>query len=132
MLVEFWERLRGYDKWPCAEAKITTAKVKRTAHNGRDGSVSFSYASADRLEWIDFHGQKQSAEFKIHDDSPLYQFIGRETVALRYDPGNSHRFYFPELLRTRIYRACKLTLYTLAFIAFVGALFALNLWTSKH
>jgi hypothetical protein len=109
MLIELWERLRGYDKWPSAEAKIANAKMKRTAHSGRDGSVSYSYASANRLEWIDFHGQKQSAEFRVHDDSPLYQFIGGETIEIRSDPERPNRYYFRDLLRTRINRACKLT-----------------------
>jgi hypothetical protein len=131
MFIELWERFRGYDRWPSAEARITAAKVKRTAHNGRDGSVSYSYASADSIEWADFHGQKQSAEFTISDDSPLYQLVGGETIAIRYDPQDSHRYYFRELLRTRIYRTFKLTLYALGFAAFAGALLLLNMGTRK-
>jgi hypothetical protein len=131
MFFELWERFRGYDTWPSAEARIKAAEVRRTAHNGRDGSVSYSYASADTIEWTDFHGQKQSAEFKISDDSPLYQLTGGETIAIRYDPQNSNRYYFRELLRTRIYRVCKLTAYTVGFVAFAAALLLLNIWTRK-
>jgi hypothetical protein len=44
MLIEIWERLRGYDKWVQTEAKVESSQVEETVHSTRYGIV-YSYAS---------------------------------------------------------------------------------------
>lgn len=124
MLIEIWERLRGYDKWIETEAKIESSNVEKTPIEGRSGTaIGYSYASGDILTWTDRQGEKQYADFTAPDDSPLYQLIGGETVTIRYDPAHPDRFYYRDLLRTRIHTAVKATLVVILF----GGLFLLRL-----
>ena len=107
MLIEIWERLRGYNKWIQAEAKIESSnleKVKAYDINGNQTTIS---ESDDKLVWTDKMGQRQSAEFCVPDDSPLYQFIGGETVTIRYNPANPKEFYYRDLLRSKVHTAFK-------------------------
>jgi hypothetical protein len=129
MLIEIWERLRGYDKWVPATAKIESSKAEKTAHYGRDGSVSYTWAAGDELVWTDLQGQQQSAEFKVDDESPLYQLVGGEDVAIRYNPARPDEFYFHELLQSRVRRFFQLVLYTCIFLAVLVCLLWLNILT---
>jgi hypothetical protein len=122
MLIEIWERLRGYDHWVPATAKVHSSRVQRTAHPDRSGNVTYTWASQDQLVWADDKGQEHSAEFTVPDDSPLYQYVGGETVSVRYDPSNPDRFYFRDLLRSRLHTVLKVTVYTLLFVLFLAGL----------
>lgn len=116
MLIEIWERLRGYDKWIETEAKVESSKVKKTATYGN------SWASEDELAWTDRSGKTQRARFNVPDGSPLFQLIGGETVMIQYDPTEPDRYYFRELFQTRARTAFKRTLrglYDFCFIAFL-------------
>ena len=129
MLIELWEKLRGYDKWVETQAKISRSKVERTAHNGRDGSVSYTWESNEQITWMDRQGLECRADFKVDDESPLYQFIGGETVIIRYDPADPAKFYFRELSKSRVRRFFQLTLYITIFLIILGVLVALNIAT---
>jgi hypothetical protein len=114
MLIEIWERLRGFDKWIETEAKIESSKVEAEAIKNSHGAVrDYVYSSGDTLTWTDAAGEKHSAGFKVPDDSPLYQLVGGETVTIRYDPARPDRYYFRELLRTQVHTAVKATAGTL-------------------
>jgi Protein of unknown function (DUF3592) len=114
MLMELWERLRGYNKWIATDATVTSSDVERTAHMDR-GNVYYTYDSGDQITWTDASGQKRSADFKVPDDSPLYQLIGGETVSIRYNPANPDQFYYRDLLKTRIHTAVRTTAFILFF-----------------
>ena|ERR1700744_1047926 len=101
MLIEIWERLLGFDKWIETEATVTTSDMEKTAHMDRGGHVSYTYGSGDEITWIDESGEKHHAEFKVSDDSPLYQLVGGEKVTIRYNPSNPDKYHYPELLRAR-------------------------------
>jgi len=131
MLVELWERLRGYDKWIEADAKIESSKVEQAEHVDRGGNVSYTYASGDQVVWTDSRGGRQRADFKVDDESPLYQLVGGETVNIRYNPAKPEEFYFRDLLRSRMRRFFQLTFYTLLFLGFLALLLLLNIWTRK-
>jgi len=50
MLIELWERLRGYDKWIEANAKISSSDMEKIPYMNRSGTVvSYNYASGDAL-----------------------------------------------------------------------------------
>jgi hypothetical protein len=93
MLLEIWERLRGYDKWIETQADIESSSVAETRITGRYGKiVDYSYTSGDMLTWVDGQGEKQYADFTVPHDSPLYQLVGGETVTIRYDPARPFLF----------------------------------------
>jgi hypothetical protein len=125
MLIEIWERLRGYDKWVQTEAKVESSQVEETVHSTRYGIV-YSYASGDILIWTDRQGEKQYADFSVPEDSPLYQLVGGETVTIRYDPAKPERFYFRELMKTRVHTLFQRTIASLIFIG----IFLLLSWFS--
>jgi hypothetical protein len=102
MLIEFWERLRGYDKWVQTEATVESSDVEKVPHYNRGGNVSYTWASGDQLVWTDLQGQRQTAEFKVDEGSPLFQLIGGEKVTIRYNPANPDEFYYRDLLRSRV------------------------------
>lgn len=126
MLIEIWERLRGYCKWVQVEATIESSNMEETPHFDQSGHVSYSYASSDNLVWTDRQGQRRSAYISIPDDSPLYQFIGGETVSIRYDPAKPDQFYFRDLMRTRLHTLFQRTIASLIFIG----IFLLLSWLS--
>jgi hypothetical protein len=119
MLIEIWERLRGYDKWEPAQAKVESSQVEETAHPDRSGNVTYTYDSADVLVWVDRRGVNQRAYFHVPDDSPLYQVIDGEMVAIRFNPANPEQYYLRELLQTRVHTVVKLASVTLLFIGIV-------------
>ena len=132
MLIEIWEKIRGYDKWVEATARIDSSTVKKTAHYGRDGSVSYTWASQEELVWTDIYGQRQNAEFKVDDESPLYQLVGGENISIRYNPSKAKEFYFRELLKSRVRRFFQLTFYTCIFLLVLACLFWLNVYTHSR
>jgi hypothetical protein len=102
MLIEIWERLRGYDKWIPTEAKVESSKVKETL-DPESGYIA--YSSGDLLVWTDQQGEHQRAYFTVPDDSPLYQLVEGATVTIRYNPADPYQYYLRELLQTRIHMA---------------------------
>jgi hypothetical protein len=110
MLIEIWEHLRGYNKWVQTEAKIESSNLEKVEAYDINGNQTTISESDDKLVWTDKMGQRQSAEFYVPDDSPLYQFIGGETVTIRYNPANPKEFYYRDLLRSKVHTAFKSTL----------------------
>jgi hypothetical protein len=133
MLVEIWERLRGYDKWIETQAKIESSDVDKRPLTDRYGNViDYAYSSGDTLTWTDRQGEKQYADFTVPDDSPLYQLVGGETVTIRYDPAKPDRYYFRELLRTRVHTAVKTLVAVLLFVMVFGGIVLLSVATGGH
>jgi hypothetical protein len=108
MLIEWWEKIRGYDKWVQTTAKLDSADLERTTHSDRSGHVSYTYASDDRLTWADCQGEQHTADFRVDDESSLYQLVGGEPVTIHYNPAQPEQFYFRELLRSRTRRFFQL------------------------
>jgi hypothetical protein len=128
MLIELWEKLRGYDKWVEAQAKVESSDVEKTPVTDRYGTViDYEYSSADMLTWTDAAGEKQYAFFTAPDDSPLYQLVDGETITIRYDPKSPDKFYLRDLLRTQVGKAVKATAVILAFVIFFGGMLILRI-----
>jgi hypothetical protein len=124
MMMELWERLRGYDKWIEVDAKISSSEVQKTSHMDRAGNVYYTYGSGDEITWMDSSGQEHSADFNVSDDSPLYQLVGGEKVTIRYNPSNPDEYHYPELLRARFVAAGRKMLVALgALILFAYVIF---------
>jgi hypothetical protein len=101
MLIEIWERFRGYDRWIPVEATIHSSEMEDQVVETRYGP-NHLYVSADCIVWIDGQGNRHTADCEVPSDSPLYQLIGGEKVAIRYKPDNPDEYYFPELLKARL------------------------------
>jgi hypothetical protein len=102
MLIEIWERLRGYHKWTESQATIESANVEKTAITGSADPVRYTSASANTLAWNDQTGQKHSAKFVLSEDSPLFSLKQGDAVTIRYNPARPDRFYVRDLFRTRV------------------------------
>ncbi len=110
MILELYERLRGYDKWVETQAKIESSDVNKTPVANRFGQVvSYRYSAGDILIWVDSRGEHQYADFNVDENSPLYQILGGESVTIRFDPANPDRFYYRDLLKTRFNSALRTT-----------------------
>jgi hypothetical protein len=118
MLIEIWERLRGYDKWVQAEARVELSKVEK-----RKDSYS-GWVATNVISWKDLSGATRIANFSVSGDSPLYQLIGGETVTIRYNPANPDKYYFHDLLQSRAHTVFQATVFALIF---AGLLFLMDL-----
>jgi len=116
MLIEVWEKFRGYDKWVNATAMIERSDVEKTPYNNRDGSVSYFYGAGDTIARV-ADGTKHYADFNVEEGSPLFQLVGGESVAIRYNPKNPDEFYYRDLLKSRVNRFCRGVFIALVFIA---------------
>jgi hypothetical protein len=93
MLIELWERLRGYDKWIETEARIDSADAIKKALGKRYRNLGSGRFSADLLVWKDQYARAHYGAFVNHDTSPLYQMLEGETLIIRYDPARPGRYY---------------------------------------
>jgi hypothetical protein len=91
MLIELWEKLRGYDKWPETEATIISGERVRRALRMHDPKLT--QVSADMLVWKDQYARKQYGPFVTYDTSPLYQLLEGQTILIRYSPVQPNRYY---------------------------------------
>ena len=118
MLIEIWERLRGYDKWVETQAKIESSDPTIYQSRGHDYSHS-----DDVIVWTDTAGDKHRAPFTVQVDSPLFQLVQDSKISIRYNPVDPEEFYFRELLQTRVRRVVSTTAVaalTIAAMAFFG------------
>ncbi len=119
MLIEIWERLRGYDKWIQVDARIESSNLEEIKHYDRYGEPEpSSWESDDEIVWTDKTGLEQRADFRVPEESPIYQLIDGAIVTIRYNPTSPEEFYYRELLRTRVHTAFKLTLICVCLIGF--------------
>ena len=118
MLIEIWERLRGYDKWVETQAKIESSDPTIYQSRGHDYSHS-----DDVIVWTDHAGDKHRAPFTVQVDSPLFQLVQDSKISIRYNPADPEDYYFRALLQTRVRRVVSTTAVaalTIAALAFFG------------
>ncbi|HTB97777.1 MAG TPA: DUF3592 domain-containing protein [Terracidiphilus sp.] len=97
MLIELWEKLRGYDKW--LETSATVEETNVEEFHVRGGNFS---ESSDVLRWTDTQGNRHRTGITINDDSPLFQLVRGSSIPIRYNPADPEQFYIRELLQTRV------------------------------
>jgi hypothetical protein len=97
MLIEIWERLRGYDKW--AETEGTVELSEPTYYESIDHDYS---RSDDVIVWTGGAGEKHRAPFSVQVDSPLFQLVQDSTIGIRCDPADPEEYYLRELLKSRV------------------------------
>ncbi|MGA3371900.1 MAG: hypothetical protein ABSC48_09085 [Terracidiphilus sp.] len=93
MLIEIWERLRGYDKWVPVEARVWSASQLRKKLGKRYQVSPSSQFSGELLVWRDLSGETRFGSFVTHETSPLYQLLEGETIHICYNPSKPDHYY---------------------------------------
>jgi hypothetical protein len=130
MLIEAWERLRGYDKWTLAVAtvKSTTLSQIDIGSDRSKSPLTVGWESICKISWQDKSQIEHTAVFRAYEESPLYQLCEGDAVNIRYNPAKASEYYLRDLIQSRLARSWKLTIYTsmviLAGIIFIVFLFA--------
>jgi len=120
MIIELWERLRGYDKWIETTARFEAADVEKHEYVDRYVRSHEIYASCDTLAWADTEGNIHRDTFKVGESSPLYLMVDGEEVTIRYDPARPGRYYYRALFVSRVRSNVKATLAILGLIALLA------------
>lgn len=124
MLIEIWERLRGYDKWIQKEATVESSEPTNYQLHGRDLSYS-----EDVIVWTDSAGEKHRAAISVQAHSPLFQLVQGSMVGIRYNPADPEEYYLREVIQTRVRKVLSTALVTalmIAALAFFGWLRTLS------
>ncbi len=127
MLIEIWERLRGYDKWVRTNAMVCRSATEKVEHYSRGGNY-YTDEAGDVIEWTDPTGEKQYADFNAPQGSKLFQLVQGDTVEIRYNPAKPDEFYYRDLLRMRVRQIAIATCTTIIIAAFYG----LIIWAHMH
>jgi hypothetical protein len=113
MLIDLWERLRGYSKWVETEATIESAqkRIDSEYHDPSDppGKNRYTWKMEDSLAWIDAAGGKHTAQFTAHEESPLFKLTAGAKLIIRCDPANPARFYSREIHNAEVRHIIRVT-----------------------
>ncbi len=113
MLIEIWERLRGYDKWIQMEATIKSSnlaevEIGRVRTNRWTNSEPVDeWKSSCTLIWKDNSGNPHENEFEVAEDSPLFQLYDGQTVTIRFNPANPDQFYLRGVSGSKVHTWIK-------------------------
>ena len=124
MLVQLWERLRGYDRWPETDAVIVSSATIRRKFGLPGPRPSQARFSTDLLAWKDRSGEPHLAPFVNEEASPLYHLLEGETIRIRFDPKRPNRFYNREHFLSWSWLIAKAVL----GIALCGGFIAWRVW----
>ena|ERR1019366_10273860 len=121
MLIEIWERLRGYDKWVQSLATIRSSTIAQVGFGdvGQQPTPEGSplgWESTCNICWVDQQGKQHGANFVVDEASPLYQLTDGDTVSIRFNPRSPDEFYLPGLLESTLLRAWKWGLTAFLFV----------------
>jgi hypothetical protein len=120
MLIELWERLRGYDKWIPAEAYVYPATEIRKKLGKRYQISPESQFSGELLVWLDDYEQAHVGTFVTHETSPLYQLLEGESIPILYNPAKPDRYYCRPHFLSWLARLTKAILAVVVFGGFLG------------
>jgi hypothetical protein len=123
MLIEFWERLRGYDKWVETQATVESSRTENIPIRG--GEI---HQNDDVLLWTDSNGERHRAYFEVQGDSSLYELDPDSKITIRYNPADPEQYCLRELLK---YRVTTTTIQT-AIILGVVVVFGFLIWMRLH
>jgi hypothetical protein len=137
ILIEIWERLRGYDKWIQTEATILTSELtepdaglERNEKRSNLGSP-LQWHSTCTIGWTDVSGISHKSSYTVSELSPLFQLYDGQTVPIRYNPACQGEYCLRELC---IYKATSTIkgMLLIAWFAFCFIWFAYSTWRHFH
>jgi hypothetical protein len=109
MILEIWERLRGFDKWPQVEATIQSSAVEK-ATRLRKGSRVDEWKTVYEIAWTDPAGLLQRKQMALPGMSRDLNLIDGVGISVRYKPTDYSKFFIREELRRRILKEALLGL----------------------
>lgn len=139
MLIEIWERLRGYNKWIQTEATIESSKLEdlgfwsfRKDRSLRLGVYDLWQSKCD-IGWTDASGASHTAGYAVSERSPLFQMFEGQTISIRYNPANPDKYYIRELFKHRAsFFAFYMTVLLFNSAVLVAMLVTFSIWASRH
>ena len=134
VLIEVWERARGYNTWMPTKAIVQSSTVSGIKFGKDAAKQTAAWQSVCKIVWQDQHGTSHAATFDVFEESPLYQLCDGDTVDIRFNPKRPDAFYLPGLIQSRLSRTWKLTLWgallLLVLIGFAITWFGPNILTA--
>jgi len=128
MLIEIWERIRGYDKWIQTEAKVASSDLIEidfplAQHRTSQPHAALGWKSTCQIVWSDHNCNQHSGSFEAVEESPLYQLCEGESISIRFNPTNPDQFYVSGLLHSNVLSGLKATLWTIILVLVLIAFF---------
>ena len=128
MLIELWEKIRGYDQWAEATATVKSSHVnQQVVGHDRMGRPFYEWRGDEELIWTDKSGVEQSEPLSVSEDSPLFQYFEGKALRIRYNPADPAEYYVPEQLEYQIRRTERIILWGMAIVSAIVTLFAILL-----
>jgi hypothetical protein len=126
MLIEMWERLRGYNKWIQTEATIKSSELLgvELIRDAKDHNNPISWNSECRFIWLDQESKEHSGSFVADEESPLYQLCDGDKFQIHFNPKDPSSFYIPGLLQSDITRLWKFLLWSFIVILILALYFS--------
>ena len=110
MLIEIWERLRGYDKWIETEATIeSTAEVFFSPYPTTHTDNWCDHV----ILWTDSSGEQHRAPLRARELSPFFQLVEGSTFTIRFNPAHPEEYYHRSLLQRDIRRTAGFAIFVL-------------------
>jgi len=140
MLIEIWERLRGYDKWIQTEATIKSSDLEdlgfgsfRTFRNDKSCRMGLNdqWQSKCLISWTDASGIPRTGSYAVSERSPLFHLYEGKTVSIRYNPACPEKYYLRELFwHKATFRVCAwaVLLFCVAGLAVNLVVYSIGLW----
>jgi hypothetical protein len=114
MLIEIWERLRGYDKWVQTEATIKSSHLDEVIVAAtRSGEPIYGWQGNEEISWVDKDGVQQCEPLAVSENSPVFKMYDGNPVVIRYNPASPYNFYVREQLRYQVNLGAKILLASL-------------------
>jgi hypothetical protein len=109
MLIEIWERLRGYDKWIETEATIESTEV---VHYDPQLPSGRSYCHHVIL-WTDSSGERHRSEYTAKEGMAVFQLVEGSTFTIRFNPVHPEEYYHRSLLQRDIRLTAEFAIFAL-------------------
>ena len=129
MLIDLWEKFRGYDKWVETHASVSAATVQQSAvivgsaKKTNQSQNALFINSAVRIQWNGPDGKTYSEKFEAAEESPLYQLCEGDTLTVRMNPRRPDEIYIPGLLESELMAGWKFILVVVVLVLAVSAYF---------
>jgi hypothetical protein len=137
MLIEIWERLRGYHKWIETQATIKSCSLEDLGVGPVRGDKSCRLGLYDQwqskceISWVDASGTGQTASYAVSERSSLFNLYEGQTVPIRYNPVRSSEYYVRDLFRHRA-SFILLSVVALLFYGAMVVIFSLEILRRFH
>ncbi|MGA7339917.1 MAG: DUF3592 domain-containing protein [Terracidiphilus sp.] len=111
MLIEIWERLRGYDKWIQTEAAVQSSHIDEVVVAAtRSGKPIYGWQGNEEVSWVDKDGVRQCEPLAVSESSPVFKLYDGNPLVIRYNPASPCDFYVREQLRYQVNLGAKVSL----------------------